>query len=469
MTDRELLTPYVRNLLTLIEERTGLDMRRRGTSDIQVLFSNLAGDNPEALLRQLKTDPLITDEWQTIIEAVTIGESYFMRDRTHFKLLRRQILPHLVNARRKAGNFSLRIWSAGCSSGEEPYSIAITLLEALPDIDRWEIVLVGSDISGRALTTAREGLYRAWSFRHTPQDFEQQYFERQDDMLRIQPHIRRMVSFVQGSIFTSPPMRDFDIVFCRNVLLYFTPEQIRQAEERLYSTLAPGGWLLLGPAEALRHERERWVMHLFPGNPVYQRPTDERKSHTPRDYDESTVRSTRIFNNSGEPEPYDAAVKAIHQDQLSAAEHHLAAALALQPRHAESHVLLAMILAGRAALPEARAHLNAALRADPLMADAHYVTALVELEQENEAGAIKALHAALYCQRNHALAAYALGILYRGRGEIKLAKRTWRNAQRALEEKVNGDFVSPLSDISVLALSAMVDDQIKQLGMVDEE
>src|SRR5690606_21820620 len=159
--------------LSLIEQRTGLaidprrDAHRRQDliACLETLTTEHAQNDPRELLRLLRAQTLDSGLWQAIISPLAIGETYFFRDDTQFQLLEEEVLPALIAQRRQQNHLYLSLWSAGCATGEEPYSLAILLRRLLPDIARWNIILLGTDINRRALEIAEKGVYRSWSFR----------------------------------------------------------------------------------------------------------------------------------------------------------------------------------------------------------------------------------------------------------------------------------------------------------------
>ncbi len=264
--------PQQLRIRALIEQRLGLAQVLQERVNLDAVLADLSGGDLDALTRQLQDVPDNAPAWQELIRALLIGETYFLRNRAHFDLLKSTILPDITARRRKAHNLSLNIWSAGCATGEEAYSIAITLRDALPDLSAWNLRLVGSDLNQHALQMAQRAIYRNWSLRHTESEFQQRYFTPIDQTFQLIPLIRNMVTFRQHNLLERPPLPQADIIFCCNVLLYFDKAQVYTVEDSLYEALSPGGWLILGQAEALQFKRERWATHIFPGAVVYQKP-----------------------------------------------------------------------------------------------------------------------------------------------------------------------------------------------------
>ena len=202
------------------------------------------------LLLQARTD---SELWDALIGAITVGETYFFRDPAQFAALRQHILPDLIARHRD--DRRLRIWSAGCASGEEPYSIALLLHELLPDIAHWNVFILATDINKRALQKAREGRYREWSFRATDPAIRQRYFTQRGDDYELAPQGREMVTFAYLNLAEDAYLslaintNALDLILCRNVAIYLPEIVILEMAGRFYRCLVPEGWLMVGAAE----------------------------------------------------------------------------------------------------------------------------------------------------------------------------------------------------------------------------
>lgn len=202
------------------------------------------------LVRELRTgrnSALAT----AVIEEMTTNETSFFRDRQPFVELQQTLLPTLLDARRT--RHTLRIWSAASSTGQEAYSIAMTLLEAIPDIRQWRIEIVATDIAEKILVRAREGVYSQLEVqRGLPTHLLVKYFDKHPEGFRVKPDLRRMVSFQQLNLFDPfARLGMFDIVFCRNVLIYFDAAAKTDLLNRIARQLTPDGYLFLGAAETV--------------------------------------------------------------------------------------------------------------------------------------------------------------------------------------------------------------------------
>ena len=209
-----------------------------------------------------------------LVNSFTVNETYFYREEHQLRCLGRSILPEIV-ARRGPGDL-VRIWSNPCSTGEEPYSIAIWLLENWPMVDAYNIDIAGSDIDGDVVRAAMEGRYGDRALARLPADLVARYFgPREDGQRRIIDDLRESVRFGTANLIDPPGMAAegrFDVVFCRNVLIYFDEASRRAAAETLFDALAPGGFLLLGHTESMTRISERFLVRRFEDAVVYQRP-----------------------------------------------------------------------------------------------------------------------------------------------------------------------------------------------------
>ncbi len=436
--------PLVTTISNLVADRIGLMPGKA----LQDAIEEVGGDDLGALIRALETSDTSSPTWQAILRALMIGETYFFRQRSQLNWLRQTVLPDLL----KRHSNSITLWSAGCATGEEVYSIAITLYETVSASQLHSIHLIGSDINRAALDTARRGLYRDWSFRHTDDGFKEHYFDTVESGTQIKSFIRQMVTFTPNNLLTSTPINKLDVITCCNVLLYLHENAVEQVENHFYEALTPGGWLLLGQAETLHTERDRWLTHLYPGGVAYQKPL-ENTAHNRIVYHQSQPRQATTAP-SVETEPrsmYDEAVTLLRAKQTDEAESTLREILANQINDGRAHILLGCILANRRQISDAHAELDVALDENPLQADAHYLKGMLFLESQQQAAAEEAFKSALYCHKGHPLTAVMLGNLYAQSGALDKARRIWTAAL----ENLDGNPTAPVSDLSDLSVSAM--------------
>lgn len=264
----------------LITVNTGLticsDDREAFSKTLIIRMKKQSIEYPENYLSFLesKTDES-RQEWKALLIAITNGESYFFRDRGHFFLLRNTILPELIKKKEK--EHSLHIWSAGCSTGEEPYSIAILLDMLLPDADKWNLTISGTDINENSIAKATKGIYSEWSFRMTGKDIRDKYFRKHRDGQEIISKIKKMVTFQYGNLsednhFSSAPAHEsMDLIICRNVFIYFDKKAVSTALNKFENTLKTGGYLITGHAELFGHRLKSMERIMFPDAVIYKK------------------------------------------------------------------------------------------------------------------------------------------------------------------------------------------------------
>lgn len=216
--------------------------------------------------------------WEAVLVHLTIGETSFFRNRPQFEAMRKQIFPDLFE--RRADLRTLRIWSAGCATGEEPYSIAMLLRDMKPDIDEWNISILGTDINPQFLMRAREGLYGNWSFRELSDDLKARFFQEEKNRWRLSADVRKMVVFNRLNLAEPlfPSITNgtsaLDMILCRNVTIYFDETTTRQVVGRFFNALSPGGWLIVGHAEPQASMYHQFEVHNFPNTVIYRKRVD---------------------------------------------------------------------------------------------------------------------------------------------------------------------------------------------------
>lgn len=223
--------------------------------------------------------PVIPDEEMKVLtKHLTIGETYFFREKVALDLFQKKIIPEIISQR--SGNSKyIRIWSAGCSSGEEPYSIAMLLKEMIPDIQNWNITILATDLNDAAIQKATTGIYTPWSFRETSIELQDKYFVKEGKSFRIVPEIKQMVTFSRLNLVSdhypsiSNNTNDMDVIFCRNVLMYFAPATICEISQRFHMALKNNGWLITSQVE-LNDTYFSLFSRVFSYNGIFYQKTD---------------------------------------------------------------------------------------------------------------------------------------------------------------------------------------------------
>ncbi|RME67944.1 MAG: protein-glutamate O-methyltransferase CheR [Verrucomicrobia bacterium] len=240
---------YVRKL---VFDHSGIVLERSKAYLVETrltpVATRLGFKSLEEFVRNLKNTP-VNGAHRTVIDAMTTNETYFFRDIHPFEALRKNVLPEIIQNRESTR--TLRIWCGACSTGQEPYSISIILKDGFPKIDNWNIQIVATDLSQDVLEKAKSGAYTQLEVnRGLPAMYLVKYFKQQQDRWVIREDIRKRVQFRELNLTKPfPPMGRFDIVFLRNVLIYFDNPTKQQILGRIQSLLAPDGYLFLGCAE----------------------------------------------------------------------------------------------------------------------------------------------------------------------------------------------------------------------------
>ena len=397
---------------------------------------------------------------------LSVVETYFLRNREQFNAFQ-----DLIAGRARTGVRHLRVLSAGCSSGEEPYSIAMVVRENLPEFARWDVSITAIDVNLESLERARGGRYRSWSLRETPEDVQRRYWKTAGDEFVLDPAVRAMVRFEARNLVDADPqfwrLEAFDIVFCRNVLMYFTPDAARAVVGQFSRSLAPGGHLFLGHAETLRGLSGDFHLCHTHGTFYYQKrqaaenratdsvmasagPSEARVVPAPLDaswFQAIADSSARIHelakdneNRSRSPAkavaaPVPATVALKHAADLWKSERFHDALCALAgpaPTDADSLLLRAMLHLSSGDVASAKQACTSLLEVDDLNAGAHYVKALCHEHGGNRDAAAEHDRAAAYLDADFAMPRLHLGLMARRAGQREAAGRELRIARALL-------------------------------------
>lgn len=237
---------------TLIEQRSAIlfdsSRERFFSTRLREYLDERKLSGGAELLRQIRHS---STEYEALLEGLLTQETSFFRYPAVFEALDKKILPEIQERKFWENPRTLRIWSAGCSSGEEPYSVAITLCDGLKFAEAWEIEILATDISRRALRHAERGAYSKRSLQDVSLRQVEAYFTPTKHGFQVKPRIRRMISFAQMNLVEPLYVGKIDCIFCMNVLMYFSEERRLAILRRFYDALEPGGYFLLGHAESL--------------------------------------------------------------------------------------------------------------------------------------------------------------------------------------------------------------------------
>jgi chemotaxis protein methyltransferase CheR len=409
-----------------IAERMGLHFPDERWPDLarglETAGRELGFEYSGAGVRWLMTRELTTRQVETLASHLTVGETYFFRDAASFAALEREILPPLAARRSQAGR-TVRLWSAGCCTGEEAYSLAITCTRALPDVRTWNVSILATDINPKFLAKAEAGVYSEWSFRGAPGWLRKRFFSpAPDKKFAVDPAIKNLVHFGYLNLAKDayPSLHDhtnaMDVIFCRNVLMYFTRDHQRRVVAALHGCLVDGGYLLVNPAETSTALFPMFALENIGGVLLY------RKTSQPARVSPPPAAPVPVA-----PAPPAAPITPIHAP----------------PR--EDPLVVARTCANQGRLDEALTACQEAIAAERTNLAAHFLFATICHELGRLEETIAALGKVLYLDQDFILAHHALGGLYKRIGRQKESRRHLAVVLELLAAR-NRDEIVPESD-----------------------
>ncbi len=436
-------------------------------------------------------------EWQNLVSLITNNESYFFRDKEQLKLLQDRLLPELI--KRKQADKIIRICSAGCSTGEEPYSLAILLKEILPNSQQWNLNILGIDINNVALNAARKGVYSPWSFRGVNESIKQRYFRQVNRDYHLDLEIKNMVGFQAINLVKDPfPFQEIDLFICRNVFIYFNSSAIAKVLDKMYHALHPFGYLLTGHAELSEQDLSRFHKKVFSQSLVYQR---RAENSTEQESDqlsaishqqsaisaqssaisdrlipqlkqatmiERSVTSDRSWQNTnpvshlsksqnaplqttGE-ERVELAENLAKQERYDAAIEQVKKVLQTDPNHFKASYLLAQIYANKGQYEEAIFYCDRALQIDSFAIDPHYLLAHIAEEKGNTGEAKRLLKQIIYLEPASVFAYLDLSHIYEKEGDNTRAVKMHEAALNILKQLSPDTQIQERENITVAEL-----------------
>jgi chemotaxis protein methyltransferase CheR len=412
-----------------------------------------------------------------VVAGLTVGESYFFRDKAQIEAIEGRILPELI--KRRSAVKRLRLWSAGCSTGEEPYTLAILLDRMSARLAGWDVEILATDINPDALDAARRGIFSAWSFRQTPDTTRDQYFRPLGKRFEIHERLRSRVNFAEVNLGSAghwdPRTRGVDLILCRNVLIYLSKPVTERLAGRFSTSLNDGGWLVVGASEWSQAVFHQFVAENLPGTIVYRKPgegessagmpLDVRSLARPYDPPPPPVFESVSFLVIPPAEPWTPPAPAA--GARSAAEVRailLAEPLAEGPARLErawaagSDGLFAewaaAALIDRMNWPMALRWADRAVARGPVSARAHYLHGLVLRETGDAAGAADDFRRCLFLDPLHVLGHVALATTLASSGQIRRARAARASVLRLLEGRPRDE---PLADADGLTVGRILD------------
>lgn len=432
MTEAGMPQQRLLNLRDYISQQYGIHYPPGRLTELAQKLTAASGrmgfSDPDLCTGQILAGRLDEHQHRHLIDALTVGETYFFREIELFNAVVKMIIPGIA----AQGSRRLRIWCAGCATGEEPYSLAMLLRESLPAQEQWQVSILATDINSSFLAKAREGNYTSWSFRNTPEPYRTRYFrEVGTNRWELAETIRRMVTFQQLNLARDqyPSLatgtQELDLILCRNVLMYFSPETIRATAQKFAHCLNDRGWLAVSQTECGDY-------FTTPFDTVQ---SDDAFLYRKKDPLSPPAASPPVWSpTNGQPKtarfaaaplPATPVAPLLAEQQRRVTPPPPAAVPADQYHSAKS-------LADQGRLTEACAVCREWLAHDSLNCRGHYLHAVIlqELGRCDEAGA--ALRKVLYLEPDSVMAWYSLGLIARKQANQREALRAFDTVGRLL-------------------------------------
>jgi chemotaxis protein methyltransferase CheR len=503
------MTPsLIEDFIQLIASHTGIQIRDRERIElvkkIGMRMAELKIATPESYYLLLRDglaeskhnksdrEPSKVQEWEALTLLLTTGETYFFRDSGQLQLIQGTILPEIIARKQEAQRLSktkpsLRIWSAGCSTGEEPYSLAAIVQELIPNYLNWNLLILGTDINTEAIAKARSARYSEWSFRMVKPEIKKRYFRQEHKNWLLDNRICRMVTLQTGNLLTddypslSSDIYNMDIIICRNVFIYFNAENVETILDKFFRVLNPGGYLVVGHTELHDLNLKGFVPQAYEASVVYMRSEDIKhqqpsplnsailpvatplvskpinfkpklqiqqpsQTHypiTPQPYNPAKLATAKVntplpivenFSNTSTTSLDLEAIKTLLVDGNSTLDIQKAEQfLNQQPKNVEIIYLIAQSYADRAEYAKAIHYCEKAIALDPLSIKTNYLLAHIAEEKNNLSQAKEYLKRIIYIDEL-AIAAYLdLGFIYKAEGDTRRARKMFSTATELLE------------------------------------
>lgn len=415
-------------------------------------------------------------ELHRLTELVVNHETQFFRTPAHHRALREHVLPALL--REASGGSPLRCWSAGCATGEEPYSLAISVLETWGEPLPRPVEIYATDISSHALSKAQAGVYRGRSLLNVAPDELRRRFTAEHGAYTVRPAVRDLVRFEQHNLHSALPLwaRSIDILFCQNVTIYFSVETCRALMSRFWDVMTPGGYLFLGFSETLWRIFDRFETVELGGAFVYRKPAQravakprvQPAQRPPRDVRPSTPvrRAPRTDMLAGQ-EHFERGSTLLQAGAMDEALNALQRVKPDHPSYGRTLAAIARIHANRGAWDDARINARRAIELDPLLHDAHLLLGIISANQEQWDDAVAHLERVRYIEPHAPLPSFHLANAYRGQQRLDLAEREYRSALRKLNalpatDVLDGVTVAWLRDTCQRFLQHLQHDRLQQ-------
>lgn len=473
MSDKE---RTMKSLKDHIQICTGLHLFEKDAARLEHVILDrihaLSLPDHEAYLKYLEGNH--PDEWNTLKITLTSAESSFFRDKGQIELLHNHILPELIE--RKAGQRQIRLWSAGCSTGQEPYTLAMLLDHLLPQHRSWRITIMGTDINDDSLLRATQGIYSHWTLRGVDQSMLERYFSQDRNGWRLSAGIMDMVQFRKVDLLEdSLPDRaaglsDMDLILCRNLFIYYDSKQVAAMVEKLGRCLNQDGYLLTGHAEVPADCQHGLNARIFPESVIYQRtgratPQAEKTQHIIAPAPQPPPRIKKPATPTSAP-PTQASKSSVDRSEAmhARAETYFMQGAYLQARNAAQSILAekandieaAMIAANACANmgqhEDAERFCRQAADINPMRAEPYYLMAQLSQAHHDFARTRQLLNKVIYLSPGFAPAYLELASVYEREGSAAMARKMRSSALEILEGMPPDTTIAEYETISVKQL-----------------
>jgi chemotaxis protein methyltransferase CheR len=463
-------------LWDLISARLGLEFPkvRRNTvlGNLASAIGEFGFDDFNTFIAWLLSTELKKEEIEKLASYLTITETFFWREPHVFSALTDFILPGLVKMK-KDGDRTIRIWSAGCSTGEEPYSLAIAIEKSIPDLKNWNIKILATDINPKALKKAATGIYTKWSFRNCPSWLQTSYFiNLGKEGYEIVPKIKEMVTFrnlnLTDDVFPSftNDTHSMDIIFCRNVLMYFSDEWVSRISRNLYKSLNKDSWFVVASCELSSYVFPQFKPVNFQDAILYCK-GDEPKITFGGSQFVSVPKETEVKVNE-QPEPWLISVIKGENNPFmvnESFEHHVLVDVADNEAVLESIPELNQVvdvisevsrLANKGNLQDALSLCNEGIGRDKLDIGLYSLRASILQELDRHDDAIESLKQAIYLDPDFIMGHFALGNLYVRQNKKRNARMHFKNVLDLISNLENDDIIPESDGLSVKYINDII-------------
>ncbi|MTK10925.1 MAG: hypothetical protein F8N39_02085 [Clostridiaceae bacterium] len=458
----------IENISNFIEEKLGLYFSKERFKDLIRGVSCAAKQKDIALEKYIDLileNKMSEEDIKVLASCLTIGETYFFRDKSLFEIMKQKILPDIINSRK---NFSktLKIWSAGCSSGEEAYSIAILAKELIPEYENWDINIIATDINYKSLDKAKEGIYGEWSFRGVDLNLKNKYFDKiENTRYKLKDNVMKLVKFHRLNLADSNYIADgkvinnVDIIFCRNVLMYFSRPQISQIINRFYNIIINEGWLVVASTESMFVNDTAFKpvninnMFLFNKNIGQDNPV---KIQDNRSRLKSFSIEQEIKTNFIHKPVYNKDKLKSSSDSSIIGEKSSNRLLGKEKVITEDFEFLCRSSANEGNFEEALKWCEKAISSDKINPYYYYLLASIQQEHGNIDEAIISLKKSIYLDSDFIMAYFNLGNLKLKQGKNKEAYKNFENAVMLLNKSSEEDIVPYSEEMTVGMLKQII-------------